>query len=107
MRLELTKKKPFKYVDFLTIGQYTISPITSYFDTDNRFLEQVIEVDEDESNGQVWKFINEDFIDCQLCSLDDEEIYLQGKDVLEYFDLINFDDMGNLYSMNLKKQFKG
>ena len=105
MRFYLNKKKSFKYVDYIHIGNYDLAPLTTYYGA--KSLEVIFEANEDETNGQVQYFINDPITEVQLCGLDDEEILLHGREILEYFDYIEFDDMGYQFKYNVKAHLLG
>lgn len=105
MRFYLNKKKSFKYVDYIHIGNYDLAPLSTSYGKNS--LEVIFEANEDETNGQVQYFINDPITEVQLCGDDDEEILLHGREILDYFDFIWFDDMGYQFEYNVKAHLLG
>ncbi len=83
MTMEIIKKKPFLYVDFMTFGDHDVSPLcTGYSDDAVRFE---AEIDEDDGLCRdAWSVLAQPLNAVQLCGEDGEEIFLSGNEIYEY-----------------------
>lgn len=97
MELHINKRRTFDYIDYMTIGNCTITPVHTEYG--RKFLLAEIEV---EGGDDIEDFIHDDICEVQLCDLDGNEILLRGQEVLDYFTEIEFYGNGTYYNYDVK-----
>ena len=97
MELHINKRKAFDYIDYIEIGNCTISPVHSEYG--KKFLLAEIEV---ENGEDIEDFVHDSITEVQLRDVDGEEILLHGDEILNYFTEIEFYDDATYYNYDVK-----
>ena len=77
----------FKYIDYITFGNYTVSPLTSGID-DNLAVAEIEINGGDENTGKIplSALFDQHITDAQFCGPNGEELYVKGDDVYKYIE---------------------